>query len=83
MFLSVTLGSYAADPCLTSLGEVTTTSTSTGNWSSDCESVNRSGKYARFYSFSVSATSHMRIAPRSSEDAYMFLLEGSGRTAGL
>ena len=46
----------------------------TGRWSSDCESVSRSGKYARFYSFSVGAAWDVRIGLSPSEDSYMVLL---------
>ena len=60
-----------------SLGDVSGTVTRSGSWTSDCDSVNRSGSYARFYSFSVGASSDVRIDVTSSEDGYMFLLNGS------
>ena len=49
-----------------------------GSWSGDCRSVNRSGRYARFYTFSVDSTSTVRIDLDSATDAYLILLEGSG-----
>ena len=66
----------------TSLGEITGTVTQSGSWASDCDSVNRSGKYARFYSFSVAETSDVQIDLESTDspvvDTYMYLLSGAG-----
>ena len=56
-----------------SLGTITGTEEVSGNWASDCQSVNRTGRYARFYSFSVGATSEVRIDLTSSGHAYLFL----------
>ena len=63
---------------VTSLGSISGTVTQNGTWASDCESVNRPGRYARFYSFSVAQTSDVQIDLASSVDPYMFLLSGAG-----
>ena len=65
---------------VTSLGAITSTVTQTGSWSSDCMSVNRTGKYAQFYSFSVSGTTDVQIDLESTDspavDTYMYLISG-------
>ena len=68
---------------VTSLGAVTATVNRTGTWSSDCMSVNRVGKYAQFYSFSVSGTTNVQIDLESTDDpvvdTYMYLISGAGK----
>jgi hypothetical protein len=50
-----------------------------GTLGSDCNSTHRSGRYARFYSFTLSSQTHVQIDLQSSSfDAYLFLLQGSG-----
>ena len=55
-----------------------------GAWAKGCVSQNRSGKYARFYSFQVSETSDVLIGLNSvddpSVDTYLYLISGSSRT---
>ena len=56
--------------------------TATGQWSSDCPSENRSGSYARYYSFTLSDESEVTVTlERTSGDAdtYLNLLSGAGR----
>ena len=69
------------DPCTTSLGTISGTVTRSGSWSSACESTHRTGRYARFYTLSVSGTADARIDLTSSEDTYLFLLSGSGKNS--
>ena len=64
--------------CIETIGVVTAEVSLTNNWTSSCASTNRTGRYARFYSFYVSATSDVEIDLTSTVDTYMFLLEGSG-----
>ena len=64
--------------CISSLGTPSGTIARSGTWSSDCASANRSGRYARFYSFSLDQQSDVQIDLVSSTDTYLFLLEGSG-----
>ena len=69
-------------------GSTTCTSTSSidlgseenGSWSSSCPSANRSGRNARFFTFSLSSTTTVEIDLESGEDTYLFLLRGSGTT---
>ncbi len=68
---------------VTSLGTISGTMTRSGTWSSSCSSTNRSGRYARFYSFQVSRTSTVRIDLTSSIDTYLYLLSGSGTSGSV
>ena len=64
------------DVCVTALsgdGSVT------GEWTGECESVGRSGRYARFFTFSLDNQAAVRINLESSWDTYMFLRSGLGR----
>ena len=54
-----------------------------GSWSSSCDSVNRSGKYARYYSFTVSGTAEVTIDLSSSTDPYLYLLSGGGKNGSV
>ena len=67
------------DPCVTALGTLTGTVTETGGWASGCESTNRSGSYAHFYTFTLEEGAEVTIDLTSSEDTYLFLLRGAGR----
>ena len=51
-----------------------------GSWTSGCQSVNRAGRYARFYRFSLNARADVRIDLASATDSYLFLLSGAGAT---
>jgi hypothetical protein len=48
------------------------------SWSSSCGSTHRSGRYAKFYSFLLTATTTVIIDLHSSADTYLYLLQGSG-----
>ena len=68
------------DPCLAT---ITDDSTIEGNWDGTCpsgrepEPYGGSGdRHARYYTFTLSATSNITIALTSSEDTYLYLLEG-------
>jgi hypothetical protein len=67
------------DPCVTALGTLTGTVTETGGWASGCESTNRSGSYAHFYTFTLEEETEVTIELTSEEDTYLFLLQGEGR----
>ena len=51
----------------------------TGEWTGECDSVGRSGRYARFFTFSLDNQAAVRIDLESSWDTYMFLRSGLGR----
>ena len=50
-------------------------------WASGCESEERSGSYARFYSFTLGQESEVTIALESTDaDTYLYLREGEARS---
>ena len=51
-----------------------------GSWNSDCESSHsdRSGHYARYYTFSLTESAEVTITLESSTDPYLYLREGAG-----
>ena len=67
------------DPCVAALGTLTGAVTGNGSWSDDCASTNRSGSYARYYSFTLSQETEVQVDLTSDADTYLFLLEGVGR----
>ena len=67
------------DPCVTPLGTLTGAATETGSWTGDCDSSNRSGRHARFYSFTLEQETEVQIDLTSSQDTYLFLLQGAGK----
>ena len=68
-----------ADSCVTPLGTLTDAITQTGSWAGECASSNRSGSYARFYSFTLGEATEVTIGLSSDQDTYLFLLQGAGR----
>ena len=54
-----------------------------GEWSSQCASSARAGRFARFYSFSLDGAGVVRVDLVSSADAYMYLRRGLGRRSGV
>ena len=50
-----------------------------GNWESHCFSVNRPNSYAKYFTFTLTNTQEVTIDLQSSEDAYLFLLNGTGQ----
>ena len=72
-------GTASTDGCLHDLGTLSGTVTETGNWDSDCDSSNREGRYARFYTFTLESEAEVTINLTSEEDPYLYLLQGAGR----
>ena len=72
----------AVDPtpqtCVTDLGSIDGTTSVTGEWTADCDSTHRPGKYAKFFTFEIPAAAEVTIELVGSEDPFLFLLEGSG-----
>ena len=66
----------ALDACVTAL---TGDGSVAGEWTGECDSVGRSGRYARFFTFSLDSPAVVRIDLESSLDTYMFLRSGVGR----
>ena len=50
-----------------------------GNWESDCASTHRSGRYAKYFTFTLADAQEVTIDLQSTTDAYLFLLDGSGQ----
>ena len=66
------------DSCVTDLGPLTAAATQPGTWADDCDSINRDGSYARFYTFTLSQETEVTIDLTSGEDAYLYVLQGTG-----
>ncbi|MCU1228097.1 MAG: Cna domain protein [Acidobacteria bacterium] len=60
-----------------SVQAITPNTSVSGNWGTDCASVHRSGKYARFYTFTLSASASVQIDATSNEDTYIYLMNGN------
>ena len=67
-----------SDPCVTPLGTLTGTAARIGTWTDVCDSATRDGKYARYYTFTLSQETEITIGLASTEDTYVYLLAGSG-----
>ena len=73
--------------CVESLGEVNPrgdsearTAVRTGTWASGCDSINRFGHYAQYYSFTLThdANVFVRISSTSKVIPYLYLIQGAG-----
>ena len=53
-----------------------------GVWASGCISSVNTGRFARFYSFSLDASSQVRVDLESSVDTYLYLRAGQGQMSG-
>ena len=82
-------GSSAATPtptssnsCVESLGTVSGSVGRTGNWGSSCSSTSKEGRYAKFYTFTLSQLAEVQIdlIATSTKNPYLYLLKGSGKT---
>ena len=78
--LSLVINLGDAEGCISS---VSLNQSVNGSWTSDCESTNRSGRYAKYHTFSLSSTTEVQIDLESSVDTYLFLLSGSGIDGGV
>lgn len=54
-----------------------------GSWESSCTSTHRSGRYAKYYTFSLSSSQEVTIDLQSSIDTYLYLLNGSGQNGSI
>ena len=64
--------------CFTDLGTLPTGNTSvSGSWDGSCASIHRSGRYGRFYAFTLNQRSLVQIDLASSVDTYLYLLSGA------
>jgi len=73
------------DPCIVDLGSLTLPSSrsESGSWTGECDSENRAGRYARYYSFELPSDSIVTIDLTSSDaDTYLYLMRGDGDKSG-
>lgn len=60
-------------------GPIALDSSTAGDWTSECTSRHRSGRYAKYYTFTLAARTRVRIDLRSpTADTYLYLLRGNG-----
>lgn len=79
--LGVSTSAAGGGSCIAPL---TLNATTSGSWTTACSSVHRSGSYARFYTFSLSASQDIQIDLTSSAaDSYVYLLQGTGTTGSI
>ena len=69
-----------SDPCLE---PIPLNANFQGSWTSSCVSEGRSGRYARYYTFSLSAQTEVQIDLQSSVDTYLILRTGTARTGSI
>ena len=72
-----------ADPCVTALKVSDGETKQSGQWVASCESTNRDGSYAHFYTFSLSVEGFVRIDLTSDVDTYLYLLKGAGKSGAV
>ena len=65
------------DPCIEDLGTLSASASSSGSWTNECASENRTSRYARYYRFTLAADSVVTIDLTSSDaNAYLYLMRG-------
>ena len=73
--------SSAFEDCVETLSSIPYESSGVGMeniWSSDCESSNRPGSYARFYTLTLHHSFDVTITLTSEQDVYLYLMGGIG-----
>ena len=68
------------DPCLDTLSVDGAVNEVNGEWSSSCESTTLAGRYARYYSFTLTEGSAVTITLESSTDPYLYLRAGEAKS---
>ena len=63
------------DPCIEALAD----SDISGNWTGDCESTEREGSYARYYTFTLVEEADVTVTLTSEVDTFLYIREGAGR----
>ena len=72
------------DPCIEDLGTLSASASSSGSWTNECASENRTGRYARYYSFTLAADSVVTIDLTSSDaNAYLYLMRGVDKSGAI
>ena len=70
----------ATDDCVDDLGVLAWMSVTTrnGTWTGICDSTTREGSHARFFSFILEREMEVLINLHSTQDTYLYLLQGAG-----
>ena len=74
------------DPCIVDLGTLTLPSSrsASGSWTGECDSENRAGRYARYYSFELPSDSIVTIDLTSSDaDTHLYLMREVGKSGDI
>ena len=74
---------FASTPPTDCESSISDGQTLSGTWTSSCSSTHRSGRYAKFYTFSLSGTSTVQIDLTSSTDTFLYLLSGSSSSGSV
>jgi hypothetical protein len=77
------ISSWLAPDTTDCVSSINHNSTVNGSWTNSCASTHRSGRYAKFYTFTLSSAADVQIDLSSSVDNYMYLLSGSGSSGGI
>jgi hypothetical protein len=75
--------SHAAPPLDNCNNLINTNTRVSGSWSSNCASKNRDGRYAKYYTFSLSSRQAVTVDLESVIDNYLFLLRGEGQNGSV
>ena len=88
--ITITLGESSTTAptnsgCVIPLDEVSGNVGRNGMWGSSCDSVNRDGRYAKFYTFSLAQLSDVQfdVIATFEQDPYLYLLRGSTTTGAV
>ena len=78
--LTITVvGATTPGECVEDLETLTRAVSRAGEWTSDCESTNQEGGYARYFRFELADQESVRIELRSHYDTILYLLEGGDK----
>ena len=74
--LGIVLLRKVGDSCREDVGLLRTKISRTGSWTAACGSISREGSYAFYYPFALSQEVEVQIDVTSSQNTYLYLLEG-------
>jgi hypothetical protein len=65
------------------ISAIAVNSSESETWDSSCLSENYAGRYAKYFTFTLSSAAQVTIDLTSTKDTYLFLLEGTGKTGSV
>ena len=74
---------FAPSTSSCSVGALSIGTTVSGTWAAGCNSVHRVGRFAKYYSFTLSSSKKVTIDLMSTTDTYLYLLSGRGTTGAI